>query len=373
MPRMCPRCQIELKEKQNKGVTLDACDKCHGLWFDANEIDQVAEKQGLTEWLRGAARACPQPVCPWCQHPQTRHGAACEKCGGAVGAICPVCQVWMPAFEVKGVTVDFCVRCAGLWLDASELEQLMAAGLSVPSVPAAATAPTALATPGSQPAIPPAATAPTALAPGGAQPATARRPRYHAPVDAATGQPTATPPTQLPPTVSVPPPQAPAQRPRAPQPPPQGYQPPPQGYQPPPQGYQPPPQGYQPPPQGYQPPPQGYQQGYQQPQYQQPPAGFQPAPGYQQAPQYVQTPIQMVQPQPYVATPIVSAPAYYDPYWAAYPGYYAYGPGYWYDGCYYDPYYGAAGAMAVGAAVGVGAVATACMMDSVFDIGFGFW
>ena len=361
MPRMCPRCQIELKEKQNKGVTLDACDKCHGLWFDANEIDQVADKKGLTEWLRGAARACPQPVCPWCQHPQTRHGSACEKCGGAVGAICPVCQVWMPAFEVKGITVDFCVRCAGLWLDANELEQLTAATSPVPSV--AATAPTALASPGSQPAIPAAATAPTVLAPTGAQPATARRPRYHAPVDAAAPQPAATPPS-LPPTVSVPPPQAP--------PPQQSYQPPPQGYQQPqyqqPQ-YQQPPQGYQQPQQGYQQPPQGYQQ----PQYQQPPPGYQPAPGYQQAPAYVQSPIHMVQPQPYVATPVVSAPMYYDPYWAAYPGYYAAGPGYWYDGYYYDPYYGVGTGLAVGAAMGVGAVASAAMFGSVFDVGFGFW
>ena len=81
----------------------------------------------------------------------------------------------------------------------------------------------------------------------------------------------------------------------------------------------------------------------------------------------------MVQPQPYMATPMVSAPVMYDPYWGAYPGCYSYGAGYWDGGYYYDPYYGVGAGLAMGAAVGVGAVATACVMDSVFDIGFGFW
>jgi Zn-finger nucleic acid-binding protein len=337
---MCPRCQIELKEKVDKGVTLDACDKCHGLWFDANEIDQMTSKVGLTDWLRSAARACPQPVCPWCQHPQTRHGAACEKCGGAIGAICPVCLVWMQTFEVRGVTVDFCVRCAGLWLDANELEQLSAN-------------PPETAPPPQQPGAP------------GAPPAGYRpRPRYH----------TAAGPAQPPPTVGVPAPET------LPPPPPQQYQPPPPApqYQPP-QPPQPQPPQYQPPPppQSYQQPPGGYPQpqyqqpppGYQPPQYQQAPPGYAPPPGYQQAPGYYQAPVQIVQPTPYMAAPMVASSVYYDPYWGGGAGYYPYGSGYWYDGYWYDPYYGGAG-MAVGAAVGVGA---AVALGSMLDFGCGFW
>ncbi|MBI5477916.1 MAG: zf-TFIIB domain-containing protein, partial [Deltaproteobacteria bacterium] len=128
MPRICPRCQLDLKQQVNRGVTLDFCEKCHGIWFDANEIDQVSGKEGMTEWLRNAAHACPQPVCPWCSHPQTRHGAVCEQCGKAVGALCPVCHVWMPTFDVRGTQMDFCVRCSGLWLDPGEFEKLSEGG-----------------------------------------------------------------------------------------------------------------------------------------------------------------------------------------------------------------------------------------------------
>jgi len=302
MPRICPRCHSELKEQQKKGVTLDVCERCRGLWFDANEIDAVTGAKGLTDWLRSVARGAPQPVCPWCQTPQTRHGAACERCGGAVGALCPVCQVWMPAFEVRGVTVDFCVRCSGLWLDANELEQLQAGRSPACNVErpqrdssAAAFAPTMQLSPASggagvsstapvswttpagqqgdtpqgphvlQSGSPPSSGSPDLLPPT----PRARRPRYHVPVpkgaseaQSRPGQPPSAPPQTQPPQYQPTPGQAPPARPQAgppPQYPPSQY-PPPQ-YPPPQYSYQTPghgsyPQGQYGPPQP-QPAPQG--------------------------------------------------------------------------------------------------------------------
>jgi len=38
--------------------------------------------------------------------------------------MCPVCREPMIAFELGGVEIDRCPRCAGTWLDAGELETL---------------------------------------------------------------------------------------------------------------------------------------------------------------------------------------------------------------------------------------------------------
>ena len=38
---------------------------------------------------------------------------------------CPVCSVAMIVLEVEEVEIDYCTDCAGIWLDAGELELLL--------------------------------------------------------------------------------------------------------------------------------------------------------------------------------------------------------------------------------------------------------
>ena len=38
---------------------------------------------------------------------------------------CPVCKNAMITFELEEVEVDYCTTCAGIWLDAGELELLL--------------------------------------------------------------------------------------------------------------------------------------------------------------------------------------------------------------------------------------------------------
>ena len=40
--------------------------------------------------------------------------------------VCPKCDTGLFILHFKGVDVDFCERCRGLWLDTGELEELMA-------------------------------------------------------------------------------------------------------------------------------------------------------------------------------------------------------------------------------------------------------
>ena len=41
----CPKCGMELIEIDLKGVKVDKCSECDGLWLDANELEAILEKE----------------------------------------------------------------------------------------------------------------------------------------------------------------------------------------------------------------------------------------------------------------------------------------------------------------------------------------
>ena len=45
----CPKCGMELIEIDYKGIKVDKCSECEGVWFDAGELEAVSEleKSGL--------------------------------------------------------------------------------------------------------------------------------------------------------------------------------------------------------------------------------------------------------------------------------------------------------------------------------------
>lgn len=45
----CPKCGMELIEIDYKGIKVDKCSECEGIWLDAGELEAVAklEKGGL--------------------------------------------------------------------------------------------------------------------------------------------------------------------------------------------------------------------------------------------------------------------------------------------------------------------------------------
>ena len=40
----CPRCGATLGHRQYKGVSLDSCPSCHGVWLDAGELAMLAHE-----------------------------------------------------------------------------------------------------------------------------------------------------------------------------------------------------------------------------------------------------------------------------------------------------------------------------------------
>jgi hypothetical protein len=45
----CPKCGMELIEIDYKGIRIDKCSDCEGIWLDSGELDRVSkiEKSGL--------------------------------------------------------------------------------------------------------------------------------------------------------------------------------------------------------------------------------------------------------------------------------------------------------------------------------------
>jgi hypothetical protein len=49
----CPKCGMELIEIDYKGIKIDECSECEGIWLDAGELNTVAklEKSGLDKFF----------------------------------------------------------------------------------------------------------------------------------------------------------------------------------------------------------------------------------------------------------------------------------------------------------------------------------
>ena len=46
----CPKCGDSLKERSFQKILIDQCTGCNGIWLDAGELEEVAEKEGGS-WL----------------------------------------------------------------------------------------------------------------------------------------------------------------------------------------------------------------------------------------------------------------------------------------------------------------------------------
>ena len=42
----CPKCGNSLSEIEYRGVRIDRCGNCSGVWLDAGELEQLSQKEG---------------------------------------------------------------------------------------------------------------------------------------------------------------------------------------------------------------------------------------------------------------------------------------------------------------------------------------
>ena len=99
----CPKCvrtTLKRYKVRKTDVVVDACANCNGVWFDADELNEVS------------------PIA--CKDLQLPNDAK------PTGMTCPKCHLQLAAFDYPQtyVEIDMCGECNGLWLYKSELKEI---------------------------------------------------------------------------------------------------------------------------------------------------------------------------------------------------------------------------------------------------------
>jgi Zn-finger nucleic acid-binding protein len=107
-PRLhCPACGHDLMAATHSGVEIDECAKCLGIWLDHGELEALAEMDNLPRRLLSARIPGNISLRPDGTRP------------------CPRCARFLVGTTVKGVRLDLCSDCQGVWLDQGELNQIL--------------------------------------------------------------------------------------------------------------------------------------------------------------------------------------------------------------------------------------------------------
>lgn len=79
---LCPLCQVDLVMSDRKGIEIDYCPKCRGVWLDRGELDKIIERSAADEMSRSAppvSSPTHSPVQPAQTHQQSHYGSGHHK------------------------------------------------------------------------------------------------------------------------------------------------------------------------------------------------------------------------------------------------------------------------------------------------------
>jgi len=104
----CPKCRADMEQVEYEGTEVDRCTICHGIWFDAGEIDIMKGKQAAAAIDIGDRKTGKKS--------NTIDRYQCPRCGGAMVRVVDPAQthIWY----------ETCGACHGSYLDAGELRDL---------------------------------------------------------------------------------------------------------------------------------------------------------------------------------------------------------------------------------------------------------
>ncbi len=101
---LCPKCKSYMKTIEYKGVEIDRCTRCYGLWFDSFELEDIKQLSG-SEVIDIGDMELGQ------EHDQKTK------------IFCPKCRtLMMPARDEQQAHIRYerCPDCQGVYLDAGE-------------------------------------------------------------------------------------------------------------------------------------------------------------------------------------------------------------------------------------------------------------
>jgi len=102
----CPRCGHDLDTRSTGGISAAICGRCAGAWLPKDDLERavrlVAAEQGIAlktlALLEGPARDTTLP--------------------------CPQCSTMLQRLTLRGVEIERCAVCQGVFLDAGEVRTL---------------------------------------------------------------------------------------------------------------------------------------------------------------------------------------------------------------------------------------------------------
>ncbi len=112
MARLCPDCNIPMDPLSFRGVNLDDCPQCGGIWFDDGELKKL---QSIGDQL--SFQALEDTAKP-------HQDVVCQEPGAK---LCPKCQERLTPYRYlysSDVIIDECDDCFGIWVQDGELEKM---------------------------------------------------------------------------------------------------------------------------------------------------------------------------------------------------------------------------------------------------------
>ena len=100
----CPHCNLDLQPHKDRGIDVEACPGCHGLWLSPAELDPLENEAFSDEEGKGSLYLVTQETV----------------------LKCPVCSSNLKQFDYRffDLQIDFCPD-HGFWLDKDQDNQIL--------------------------------------------------------------------------------------------------------------------------------------------------------------------------------------------------------------------------------------------------------
>jgi Zn-finger nucleic acid-binding protein len=100
----CPKCHVDLQTQSDRGVQVEACPSCQGLWLTPAELDQLENEGFDNEANKGSLFV-------------VSHKTELK---------CPVCSAALKRFNYRffDLELDCCLE-HGFWLDKDEANRIL--------------------------------------------------------------------------------------------------------------------------------------------------------------------------------------------------------------------------------------------------------
>ena len=111
----CPACNSILQECKCGQVLVDICSRCHGVWFDPDEL------RPFVEFLLKDQPEIPNAKIELWKKVKSPNSSSKPP------RSCPVCGVPMKKFNYaydSNIILDKCPECEGIWTDANDLHRV---------------------------------------------------------------------------------------------------------------------------------------------------------------------------------------------------------------------------------------------------------